>query len=185
MFFLSYYVALVLLRSNSDNGWFLTFFIEHYIFYLTSGINGLSEFCQSGYLIRPDSINAISKMFYPLQIVVDQILGEQIIHDHGIFIDIAYGESNVRTFFGDLFLRGGVLGGIVLTLFNSLVCYFVLWLTNINSSLFFKIAYGFVGGILAMGWFSSYTHLLNTYEVPIFCLLIYLCQNISLKIKHL
>ena len=176
LFFLSYYVALVLIRDGSDTSWFWSFFVEHFIFYLTSGINGLSECCRHLNL-DGNLINAISKIFYPLQIIIEILTDGLSPVSHGVFLNIAYGESNVRTIFGDFFLRGGVLGGTIFVLFNSLVCYFMLWLTQHTSSLFINIAYGFMSGILAMGWFSSYTHLLNSYEVPIFCLGLYFVQR--------
>lgn len=183
LFILSYFVSLVLLHSNDDNSWFIPFIIEHIIFYLTSGINGLSQYLSLGYSNDPDTILEISKMFYPIQILISMVSAHDIILPAGLYLDVFYGMTNVKTYFGEVFINGGLYAGIIIILFNSILCYFLLLLTYLNKSLLFKISYGFIGGILAMGWFSSYTNLLNTYEVPIFCIIIYWLQAIYNKRK--
>ncbi|MBD5261927.1 MAG: hypothetical protein HDS38_07355 [Bacteroides sp.] len=179
-FFLSYYIALVVLGNNSDTSWFWEFIRDHFIFYLTSGVNGLAEYCRLYMFSSADLVNAVSNICYPINMVVERLLNiktTSVTSYAYSYLDIAYGESNVRTFFGDYYILGGISGGIILVLFNSLICYSILLFTKINKSLFLYIAYGFVSGILTMGWFSSYTQLLNTYEVPIFCFVLYLIQK--------
>lgn len=186
-FFMSYYVLLVLTRDTQDTSFFLPFFLQHFIFYLTSGILGFSEACINHTFITGDLVSAVSNFFYPVKAVTEILTGGLPPQSHGVFLDTGFGESNVRTFFGDMYMRGGIIGGIFLSIFNGTVCYSALWLSKVKHALFIDAMYGFISGILLMSWFSSYTHLFNTYEVPIICIILYLVRKYYkrfIPIKH-
>lgn len=176
-FFMSYYVLLVLTRDAQDTSFFIPFFLQHFIFYLTSGVLGFSEACINHAFVTGDLVSAVSNFFYPVRAVTEILTGGLPPQSHGVFLDTGFGDSNVRTFFGDMYLRGGILGGIFLSIFNGTVCYSALWLSKVKHALFIDAMYGFIAGILLMSWFSSYTHLLNTYEVPIICIILYLVRK--------
>lgn len=184
LFFMSYYVALVLNSDADDSSWFIEFFINHFIFYLTSGINGLSEMFIQNLPTHGNLYNAIANLFYPLKIIVGLFSPSEEIVSYSKFLYIGYGESNVRTFFGDMYISGGITGGSILCLFYSFFSYFFFVFALHDDCLFIKAAYGFIAGILFMSWFSSYFNLLNTYEVPAWCFILYLFVSKHRFIKY-
>lgn len=174
VFWLIYKISLGFESSNDE------FIFQHMIDYLLSGPIALSEHLNQNFPVGTDS----SYAFTPLINIFKVLLGETtVIPVSNYFVTIPTGfESNVKTFFGTLYIYGGVsyvltsfLFGIIFYFYLFIFCYS---LKHLSAPLITSL-YVFMLGLLFMGWFDTYVMSLTFYEIPFWALLL----NSLLKLK--
>ncbi|MFB6340425.1 DUF6337 family protein [Saccharicrinis sp. FJH62] len=156
IFYLSY--------SLSFGHWAPWWFIKkHFITYTNSGILGLSEHIKT----HQDVGLSLELLFQPIVNIFHVITGssaKNVISD----IRIMIGEStstNVRTFFGTVYVYGGLWGGILTIIIWSIFVYLPLVLTIRLRNLIVGVIYLFIAATLVYGWFETYLNQLPAYEI--------------------
>lgn len=169
IFFLSYYLLLVASVDGELTNDTSEFIVEHFLHYLTSGVNGLSVDMRAGFLETPKP----EYVFAPFINIVYMFTGDKlIIPISDIYHDTGLGGTNVLTFFGTLFIHLGMLGSILYVLLFSGLIYLLLKYVKSTSSMYFTAIYVWWCSLLFMGWFEFYFWNLSFIEIPIFYLLI-------------
>lgn len=176
VFWVVYQISLGLDFSNNK------FIFNHMFGYLLSGPIGLSEHLNQGFPIGEKPEYA----FTPIINIFRFIIGEKpldVISNYSLDIPMDI-NTNVKTFFGTLFIYGGssfiitsFLLGIILYGYLLTACYSV----NTKFSPFIITNYMFMLGLLFMGWFDAYIIHLDFYEVPVLAFILHL----FFKIKQL
>ncbi|MCM1311417.1 MAG: DUF6337 family protein [Bacteroides sp.] len=180
LFFISY-MALPLLGKGEGEvtDQLVEFVFEIFGHYFTSGILGLSEDMKHGF---PDE-NGFEYIVSPLVNIYNQLSGDDEILSpvNPVFFYTCHRQTNVRTFFGTLYIYSNCIQFIVYTLFLSTLMYMIKIFTIKYSNIFIYIIYFYECALLAMGWFEFYFFHLAALEIPILSLLL-LCF-VSLKLK--
>ena len=96
----------------------------------------------------------------------------EVINPH--FIHNGVEGSNVRSFFGTLYINTTIFGFVTLVLiFSSMMSLLKIWLMR-SKSIFIALVYFFYAGMLIMGWFEYYFYHLPFLEVPAWIFLLYM-----------
>jgi hypothetical protein len=169
VFFLSYFLLYV---STVDDGELdsniMGFIYNHSIFYLISGTAGFGADLKAGILeqAHPEYI------FAPFCNLFSLIDGRSLVVPiNSLYIDIGWAGSNVRTFFGTLYVNLGLWWTICYVLICSTVIYSLLFRIKHKPSLWALSIFSFINGLLALGWFDFYFEGLSVIEIPLILLL--------------
>ena len=177
IFFLSYYLLYVFTVEDGElDSNLMAFIYNHSIFYLTSGTAGLGMDLKAGILeqAHPEYI------FAPFHNLLSLIDGRSIVVPiNSLYIDIGWAGSNVRTFFGTLYINLGFWWTICYILIFSAVIYGLVFRMKHKPSLWTLSIISFVNGLLVMGWFDFYFATLSVIEIPL--TLLFFSGLISLK----
>ncbi len=177
VFFLSNYLLHVFAVDDGElDSNLMEFIYNHSIFYLTSGTAGLGMDLKAGILeqARPEYI------FAPFHNLLSLIDGRSLVVPiNSLYIDIGWMGSNVRTFFGTLYINLGLLGTICYVLIFSTIIYGLLFRIKHKPSLWALSIISFVSGLLFMGWFDFYFASLAVIEIPL--ILLFFSGLMSLK----
>lgn len=171
IFFLSYYLLLVFTvddKELSDD--VLSFIYNHFIFYLISGTSGLSGDMQYGILeqAHPEYIFApFMNLFYMLDSTKPLV-----VPINSVFIDSGWLGTNVRTFFGTIYINLGTWGSILYIFFFSSFMYLMLLWVKTKANLFNLSIFVFYCTLLFLGWFDFYFASLAVLEIPFFFLIL-------------
>lgn len=150
--------------------------------YLLAGPIGLSEHLTQGFSIGSNPEFA----FTPIINIFKFLFGENTISPISVyFLNIPTGfETNVKTFFGTLYVYGGYsymitsfLFGIVFYLYLLVFCYS----SRLRIAPFITTLYVFMLGLLFMGWFEVYVIHLSFYEAPIWIFLLHLLFKLKIQ----
>lgn len=159
-FVLSYFIAL--------GGVNLNFLLFHFFAYVVAGIVGLSEHLRHGLPVDIDFL----LIFQPVRNVFNVLTGEEVadrISQLWVATNILYAKkSNVKTFFGDIYIYSGAIKGIVVSLYFGLISYIFLVAVILRKSLIPLILYLFVICSLMLGWFNFYFNDLFYYEIIVY-----------------
>ncbi len=153
-FFISYSLIL-------DMRLHLTFIIHHALFYLTSSFSGLSYYIQHN---LPTGIS-LDMLFMPIVNLYNKLSGQptQDILSQ-LWTPVGVGQSsNVKTFFGTIYIYGGIWGGIFTTIIWSFLCH-LLFILSRKKNIFFFITYIIFLTSLLFGWFDLYLNTIAFYE---------------------
>ncbi len=174
VFIISYTFALTLGRGDEAAEYSLVFEVicEMFIHYFISGIVGWSQDLEMGILERPDT-------YYVLACIINLIKAftgggdfVDVINPH--FIHNGVHGSNVRAFFGTLYINTSIFEFIVLVLIFSFMMYLLkIWIMR-SKNIFVALVYFFYAGMLIMGWFEYYFYHLPFLEVPAWIFILYL-----------
>lgn len=149
----------------------LDFIIHHALFYLTSSISGLSYYIQHN---LPTGIS-LDILFMPIVNLYNKLSGQptqDIISQ--LWTPVGVGQSsNVKTFFGTIYIYGGIWGGIFTTIIWSFLCH-LLFILSRKKNIFFFITYIIFLASLLFGWFDLYLNTIAFYEF-LLCSLILGC----------
>jgi oligosaccharide repeat unit polymerase len=180
LFFISY--------SLSFGYWAPWNFIKnHFIYYTNAGLIGFSEYTR----LKRDIGISMEFLFQPIFNIYYKISGHKlmsIISDLPVAVDNVH-FSNVKTFFGDIFVYGGMMGGIITSFIWGGICYLFLILNIIfRHVILFMIFLIFLAGLF-FGWFGIYFNNLGYYEVLMVGLLLVIITTIvfekgKIKIKR-
>lgn len=156
----------------------LDFLVYHFFTYLFAGILGLGEHLRQGLPTNIDFLLVIQ----PVINIYNFLTGGEIVNTLSSFwvpiSDIHAKQSNVKTFFGDIYLYSGMLKGMLFISFLGLLSYFFLALTIIQKSFMYLILYLFMISSFMLGWFSYYFNSLFYYEVIVYAFIVILFSKI-------
>lgn len=154
----------------------LNYVYQHFIHYLTSGTLGLSIDMQLGF---PDS-GEFETIWSPILNLINVITGNdelvRKINPYYFYSGINY--TNVRTFFGTLYIYTDTIQFVVYLLLSSSLMYFLKCATIKWNNIYVYVIYFFECGLLAMGWFEFYFFHLVVFELPVIMLLLWLVQSL-------
>ncbi len=181
VFFLSYiviYLAGDSMFSSPTFGGQLKEIFGLFVHYVTSGTLGLSLDMQQGVMETTDPHYVLAPFYNVWHILTGQEVVSGYSHD---FLNTGLNYTNVRTFFGTIFVYMGRTGLVWISLVFGLVCYLMFWLWKRYGGVVFLCIYGWIAVVLCMGWFNLYTQLLTTWEVPFWILVAGLVDRFLLK----
>lgn len=177
LFFLNY-VLLPVLGKGEDNitNDQIAFVFKHFGHYFTSGILGFSEDMIRNY---PDA-SYIDIILAPFVNIGNQIAGtgEIISPINPIFHSTGQNGTNVRTFFGTLFIYTNWFQFTVYTLFVSTLFYMIRICTIKFNNIYIYGLYFYGCSLLAMGWFEFYFFHLSSIEIPIIFLVLLVISHL-------
>ena len=150
-----------------------TFISYHALAYVTSGVYGLSEDLAQNTLEYRDPA-----MIYTPFVNICKVFGDKNyvsgINDQYIQITSQYhARSNVRTFFGSLYVYLGTWHAMVYALVFSGLIYLLFTFAWKRRHTFALVLVGWIMGCLLMGWFDLYTISLNFISLPGFLAVIF------------
>jgi oligosaccharide repeat unit polymerase len=174
VFWLIYKISLGFESSNDE------FIIEHMADYLLAGPIGFSEHLNQNLPIGSNP----GYVFTPLINICHFLIGMNplgVISSY--FVNIPTGfETNVKSFFGTLYVYGGYSYVLTSFLFGAIFyAYLLLFCFSLKSRIapFVTVLYVFMLGLLFMGWFETYVMHLTFYEVPFWAFVLYLLYKIK------
>ena len=153
-----------------------SFIYNHFFVYTFSGVLGLSEHFRLNGNVGIDPLMLIN----PIINVYNKISGIEII-DTFSKIETSIGcnaYTNVKTFFGSIYLYAGVGWGALFSLIFGFLSYFFLIITIKTKSIILFIIYATHLTLLLLGWFDIYSSNLFFYEFPLFGILFYSLYSI-------
>ena len=141
---------------------------ERFIHYFTSGVLGLSYDMAHGFPDKGD----FDILIAPFVNLFNQILGDKEILSpvNPLFFHTGISYTNVRTFFGTIYIYSGESGFVLYVLFASIMMYVLKLCTLVFNNVYIYVIYFFECGLLGMGWFEFYFFHLAMIEVPILTL---------------
>lgn len=156
IFFFSY--------SISFGYWAPWWFIKnHFTFYTNAGLLSFSEYVR----LNKDIGISPEFLFEPFFNVYYKLSGQKlvsIISDLNVFIGDQH-YSNVKTFFGEIYIYGGVAGGIFTSFIWGGICYLYLLLNVLFKDISLFIIYLILIAALFFGWFGIYYNNFTFYEL--------------------
>ncbi len=158
--------------------------VEHEYHYVGSGVLGLSEDARLGFLETPDT----DVLFAPFVNIIRAITGETYVSPiNPVYLEISSASalgSNVRTFFGTIYVNSQYGSFIPLVLFFSSLFYMLRVAALRCQSVFVTAIDAWVCALLAMGWFEFYFFHLSTFEIPVFLWVLNVLDRIRIKRKE-
>jgi len=166
---ISFFVLSYLISLGSID---LDFIVVHFFAYVISGVVGLSEHLRHHLPVDYD----VSLIFQPLRNIYDYITGGEVaetLSDFWVTTSIVYAKkSNVKTFFGAIYIYAGFMKGALIVSILGLSSYCILICTVILRRLLFLILYLFIISSFMLGWFDFYFNGLFYYEMVLYILFI-------------
>lgn len=171
VFFLIYIVIPIMGNGSEADMKLVQFVGEHIVHYFTSGTMGWSFDIDQNMPDRKD----FEYILAPIVNIVHSIKGEELVsvvnrHYWCTGTDITT-LTNVRTFFGTLFIYSDAWQFITYTLCLSTFIYAWKAAALIKRSVYINIILFYYCGLLAMGWFEFYFFHLDAIEIPLITLL--------------
>ncbi len=165
MFFvLSYVIALGEFSFN--------FILFHFLAYILAGIVGLSEHLKQGLPVDVDFLIIFQPVINLFHVVtggdVSRAISELWVDTNLIYAK----QSNVKTFFGSIYVYSGGVKGMLVSLTAGLLSYYLLVITIVKKKLTYLILYLFVVASLMLGWFDFYFNNLFFYEVVVYVFIV-------------
>ncbi|MDE7101760.1 MAG: hypothetical protein K2O37_03085, partial [Bacteroidales bacterium] len=145
-----------------------------FVHYLTSGTLGLSADMQQGILEMPNP----QHIFTPFYNLWYTITGQPVIsgmNPEYLYTGIA--RTNVRTFFGTLFVFTRPIGFVACCLLFGTGCQIFFGLFRRYRGTCTTLLYAWTCTILFMGWFDSLFYLLAVFAIPFWIVAITLIQK--------
>ena len=172
VFFVSYFLSLFIAKEgNAKIEVVLKFIVDIFVHYFVSGVLGWSQDLQMGILEHP---NFDSLMINILNIV-SLVTGDEFIDAiNPVFIHNGIKGSNVRTFFGTIYINSNLFQFVLMTLVFSFISYLSKIWAIVSKSVYVNTMYFFFMGLLFMGWFEIYYYHLVMIEVPMWIMIIWL-----------
>ena len=170
VFFLIYIVIPIMGNGSAADMKLVQFVGEHIVHYFTSGTMGWSFDIDQNMPDRKDFEYIVA----PFVNIVRAIKGEELVSVVNRFYwctgtDITT-LTNVRTFFGTLYIYSDAWQFITYTLFLSTFIYAWKVATIFRQSVYLDIILFYYCGLLMMGWFEFYFFHLDTIEIPLITL---------------
>lgn len=164
-FGLSYALSLMLALNRGVSNEFVDFVLNNFLHYLTSGTLGLSVDAMNGF---PDSSGNFGILIAQFVNLTNKLFGEDMISPiNPLFYFTGFSLTNVRTFFGTIYINSDCMSFFLLVLFMSTMMYFLMLALMKFRNEFVCMAYFFFCGLLFMGWFDWYFATLVLVEVTV------------------
>ena len=167
VFYLIYMVIPLLGNDGEANMSLVEFIARHFVHYFTSGTLGWSYDLDQGV---PDR-NDFSYVVAPFVNIWNAINGYETISPvNPIYWNTGITYTNVRTFFGTLYIYTTPLSFATYTLVASSFIYFWKMLATMTRNIYIYTILFYYTGLMAMGWFEFYMFHLSAIEVPLIAL---------------
>ena len=170
VFFLIYIVIPIMGNGSAADMKLVQFVGEHIVHYFTSGTMGWSFDIDQNMPDRKDFEYIVA----PFVNIVRAIKGEELVSVVNRFYWCTGTDvttlTNVRTFFGTLYIYSDAWQFITYTLFLSTFIYAWKVATILRRSVYLDIILFYYCGLLMMGWFEFYFFHLDTIEIPLITL---------------
>lgn len=179
VFIITYTFSLFLgVEENDSYDMIFMFICRAFVHYIISGIVGLSMDMQLGVLETPNFDVLLANILN----LYNVIMGNEYVYAiNPFFLHNGINGSNVRTFFGTIYVNSNIIQFILLVLFNSALVYILKVLTLISKNIYLNVIYYFIGGMLIMGWFDYFLYTLPAIEVPGMALFVCMMMKIGFK----
>jgi len=154
----------------------------HFAHYLTSGTLGLSVDMQQGF---PDA-GPFEIIWSPIVNLINVAIGkdELLIPINPYYYNTGVNLTNVRTFFGTLYIYTDFIQFAGYLLLSSTLMYFLKLATIKWNNIYVYVIYFFECSLLAMGWFEFYYFHLVVFELPIIVALLWLAESVLTSEKR-
>jgi len=157
-----------------------SFFTNHFLHYLFSGTLGMSMHLDYNYPVDDNWVY----LFNPLINIFNAITGTEISSNSSDFwIHTGANWTNVKTFFGTIYIYGGVTKGIIISMIFGMFYYSFLFFLGISRNIYILVVYVLLLACLFFGWFDSYMMNLTSYEVPVLGILFFLISKSKFNIR--
>ena len=176
VFLVSYVISIVVVAENDlDNDVFI-FIFKNFVHYLTSGTLGLSVDMEQGF---PDA-GSFEVIWAPIVNIINVITGKGDIVSpvNPLYYNTGLNMTNVRTFFGTLYIYTNAIEFFMYILLSSTLMYLLKLMTIKWGNMYVYTAYFFECGLLAMGWFEFYYFHLVVFELPAIVFALWLVDKI-------
>lgn len=180
LIFLGSYIMILVVAGDGEFGNDVIFFIfRNFIHYLTSGVLGLSVDMELNF---PDA-GDFDMLIVQFINIGNLLIGndEMMTPINPLFYNTGVNWTNVRTFFGTIFLNTDYIVFVVYILFVSSVMYLLKLATIKYNNIYIYVIYFFECSLLFMGWFETYSALLTTIEIPALVLGLWLMDRMCKK----
>lgn len=179
VFFAAYALSILVVQSRGVDDAFLDFIYMHFLHYFTSGVLGLSMDMQAGF---PDT-GSFETLWAPIINIFNAAAGtgDLISPVNPYYYNSGINLTNVRTFFGTVYIYTDTLQFVVYILLSSTLMYFLKLSTIKWKNIYVYVIYFFECGLLAMGWFEFYYFHLVVFELPIIVALLWLLEWVLRK----
>lgn len=175
VFFVTYTFSLFLGKKDAA-AFNLIFEIicKKFVHYVISGIVGWSQDLQMGILETPRFDTLLTNIMNLYNVVVGYEFVDPV-NPHFIYNGVS--GSNVRAFFGTIYINSNLAQFVIMVLMVSAIHYIVMLCAMKNRSIYLYTVYFFYGGMLLMGWFEIYFYHLQFLEVPAWVFILYLVSK--------
>lgn len=179
VFLVSYVISIVVVAENDLDSDVFTFIFKNFVHYLTSGTLGLSVDMERGF---PDA-GSFEVIWAPIVNIINVIVGKDEIVSpvNPWYYNTGLNLTNVRTFFGTLYIHTNTLEFVVYIFLSSTLMYLLKLMTIKWKNIYVYAAYFFECGLLAMGWFEFYYFHLVVFELPTILFAMWLVDNVLVK----
>lgn len=176
VFLVSYVISIVVVAENDLDNDVFTFIFKNFIHYLTSGTLGLSVDMERNF---PDA-GSFEVIWAPIVNVINVILGKDEIVSpvNPFYYNTGLNLTNVRTFFGTLYIYTNAVEFVGYILLSSSLMYLLKLMTIKWKNIYVYAAYFFECGLLAMGWFEFYYFHLVVFELPAIVFALWLVDKV-------
>ena len=176
VFLVSYVISIVVVAENDLDSDVFTFIFKNFVHYLTSGTLGLSVDMERGF---PDA-GSFEVIWAPIVNIINVIVGKDEIVSpvNPWYYNTGLNLTNVRTFFGTLYIHTNTLEFVVYIFLSSTLMYLLKLMTIKWKNIYVYAAYFFECGLLAMGWFEFYYFHLVVFELPAILFVMWLVDNV-------
>lgn len=141
-----------------------------FVHYVISGTMGLSVDMQQGILESPD----LRVIFMPFFNAWNVLCGRETVSlINPEFLSTGINLTNVRGFFGTLFVFTTPISFALCSLLFSAVSYFVFWLFRYRKSVCSLLLFVWTAVILFIGWFEFLPQLSTIYEIPFWIIVLW------------
>ncbi|MBO5922070.1 MAG: hypothetical protein J6Q48_06765 [Bacteroidaceae bacterium] len=174
VFFAAYALAILVVQSRGVDDAFLDFIFMHFLHYFTSGVLGLSMDMQFNF---PDAGN-FEILWAPIVNLINVVVGidDMVSPVNPCYYNSGINLTNVRTFFGTIYIYTTSLQFIVYLLLSSTLMYLLKLATIKWKNIYVYVIYFFECGLLAMGWFEFYYFHLVVFELPVIVALLWFLE---------
>jgi hypothetical protein len=174
-------IALFFVSYSISFGYWAPFeFVKnHFLLYTNAGLLGFSEYIR----LHKDIGVSMKFLFQPIYNIYLKISGQELMNISSnlqILID-KENYSNVKTFFGEIFIYGGFIGGMITSFIWGGITYLFLILNVVFRDTILFIAYLILLAGLFFGWFGIYFNSLAYYEVITASLLLFILTTMIFK----
>ena len=174
VFFAAYALAILVVQSRGVDDAFLDFIFMHFLHYFTSGVLGLSMDMQCNF---PDAGN-FETLWAPIVNLINVFAGgeDMVSPVNPYYYNSGINLTNVRTFFGTVYIYTTSLQFAIYLLLSSTLMYFLKLATIKWKNIYVYVIYFFECGLLAMGWFEFYYFHLVVFELPVIVALLWFLE---------
>lgn len=171
VFFLTFLLAIVVVNKMEVTDRIVLWIFQRFVHYFSSGTLGLSVDMQMGF---PDS-GEFQVIWTPFINILNQLngSGEVLSPVNPTFHFTGISLTNVRTFFGTLYIYTNHLQFCLYSMGLSAFCYSLKVLSQRFDNLYTNTVYYYFCGLLAMGWFEFYFFHLDIIEIPVMLMLLH------------